>query len=351
MVSFSEITTLGVGGSIACFIECSPDEFVERAPGLFRPGHHVLVVGGGSNLVASDCPFPGTVVRLKSRDTIISDDGNYTRFSVSAGTSWDDLVSYTLDLGFDQLSPMSGIPGTFGGALAQNISAYGAAVRDVLGSVEVYDACTSEVVTFGLEDMRYGYRTSALKNVRNKVILGGTLLLKPGPTPVLHRQLANALKVDLGTYCSGKQVRDQVLRIRAEKGMLPRYLVPKGFDVCNTSSVGSFFVNPIVSKEHLSRLRRLVPQGALNSSVIQTDEMGGVKVSAAFLLEQSGFEKGFCISGSQAAISTQHSLAIVNRGGATAAEVIELAGLITRTVSRKFDIHLIPEPVFVGLEL
>lgn len=101
----------------------------------------------------------------------------------------------------------------------------------------------------------------------------------------------------------------------------------------------------------MSRLRRLVPQGALNSSVIQTDEMGGVKVSAAFLLEQSGFEKGFCISGSQAAISTQHSLAIVNRGGATAAEVIELAGLITRTVSRKFDIHLIPEPVFVGLEL
>lgn len=348
----ARFTTMGVGGPAEFLREAtSRDEIVAEARAMWAAQGEWFVLGGGSNTVVSDDGFPGEVLRIASRGVEERRDGEFVRLRVEAGENWDALVARTVDAGLAGLESLSGIPGSVGAAPIQNIGAYGGELADSLVSVEFLDAETEEVEELSAAELGLGYRTSIFKRGLRGIVLAVTLELRDlggKSAPIRYAQLANALGVELGTAVDVRAVRERVLALRASKGMV------LDADDPDTRSAGSFFTNPIVLNTYAITLPSEAPRWPVTGRdaelvVAETGVTANlVKLSAAWLIEHSGISRGFSLPGSQAAISSKHTLAITNRGGATAAEIAELSRYVQQRVSAEFGVLLHPEPVFVG---
>jgi UDP-N-acetylmuramate dehydrogenase len=358
----AEFTTLRVGGPARELVEpATRDELVQTALEVWRTGDDWLLLGGGSNVLIGDEGFDGTVIRVVTRgiDIAIDADGRHARVRAEAGESWDALVAATVEAGLAGVEALSGIPGTVGAAPVQNIGAYGQELGERLVGIDFLDYATGEVMRLDARDLGLGYRTSALKRGRAGIVLAVELDLDAGgwSGPIAYAQLASALQVELGERVPLADARRAVLALRASKGMV---LDPADPD---SVSAGSFFTNPIVSESFARAMPADAPRWPIVSEEPERVLAPGedvpalasaeyqVKLSAAWLIERSGISRGFTLPGSGAAISTKHTLAIVNRGGATAADVAQLASLVQTRVLAEFGVRLHPEPVFVGVEL
>jgi UDP-N-acetylmuramate dehydrogenase len=296
----------------------------------------VLVLGGGSNLLVSDSGFDGRVVAVRTRGVRSDADacgGAVAR--VAAGEAWDGFVTDAVAQGWVGVEALAGIPGLVGATPIQNVGAYGQEVAQTIASVRCWDRESNEVRTLFNRDCRFGYRTSRLKQERGRwVVLEVVLQLRLGDlgAPVEYAELAGRLGLDLGQRAPLGEVRDAVLGLRRGKGMV---LDDTDHD---TWSAGSFFTNPVLPAAQ-------VPAGA--PAWPQSD--GSVKTSAAWLIEQAGFRRGH--GNDRAALSGKHTLALTNRGGATAADLIALAREVRDGVRVRFGVDLVNEPVLVGCAL
>ena len=413
MTTFAELTTIGVGGPIARFIEPTTRvgviEAIEEADAKGLP---LCVIGGGSNMLVSDAPFPGVVVRDARRAITVPDEaapvegGDRTvHVNAEAGCNWDDFVAFTVELGLEGVEGLSGIPGTVGASVVQNIGAYGQEVGASVESVEAWDRRDKRTVELTPEDLKFGYRSSALKSsmyaapatpageffpTPRYVVLSVTFALRHSATGTVgYGQLAKALGVEVGDRMETDAIRNAVLKVRASKGMLEdaaRYLGPamagakrddqvrialraqygeavaaaasdaaggpsSPVDITpdfDRHSCGSFFMNPILTAEQAARL----PEDAPRFDAVLSDGTPGVKTSAAWLIDHAGFHKGFKTSeDATAGLSTMHTLALTNRGGASAADVAELARAVQDGVEAAYGVRLVPEPVVVGMDL
>ena len=333
----SEHTTLRLGGPARAWVEASTtDQLVDAVRSCDESGTPLLLVAGGSNLVVADEGFEGTVVQIATRGVTVAGDTCGGAFvTVAAGEVWDDLVARAVEEGWVGVEALSGIPGSVGATPVQNVGAYGQEVADTIASVRCWDRVESAYRTFAVADCGFGYRTSRFKRDPGRyVVLEVTFQLTLGHlgAPVRYAELARTLGVEPGSRAPSGAVREAVLGLRAGKGMV---LDAQDHD---TWSAGSFFTNPFVDPE-------VVPDGAPRWE--QPD--GTVKTSAAWLIEHAGFGKGY--GNHRAALSTKHTLALTNRGGARTADLLALAGEVQRGVHERFGIWLDNEPVLVGCEL
>ncbi len=320
-VPLAPLTTLRLGGPARTLLVCeSAADLVEAV----RAHPDAFVLGGGSNVVLPDAGLD-EVVLVRNR--------GLSGLSAEAGESWDELVTHTLAEGYVGLEALSGIPGTVGAGPIQNIGAYGAELSSCLSSVLVYDTASGTEVELTVAECGFGYRHSRFKATPGRwVVLSVRLSLERGTlsAPVRYAELAATLDVAVGDRAPVADVREAVLALRRGKGMV---LDPADPD---SVSAGSFFTNPLVP---------VAPPGAPS----WPDPSGLVKVSAAWLVEHSGFGKGW--GDGRAGLSSKHVLALVNRGGATTAEVLALARQVRDGVRATFGITLVNEPVIVGGEL
>ena len=294
----------------------------------------VLVLGGGSNLVIADDGFDGLAVRVAHRGVVFEQAGEQVVMHVEAGEVWDDVVTSSLAHGLAGLECLSGIPGLAGATPIQNVGAYGAEMSNLVTGVRVFDRVERRQIPLPVSDCRFGYRTSALKGGSRYVVLGVDIALTPSliSQPVRYQQVADALGVELGGRAAAFDVRAAVLGLRAAKGMLIDPADP------DSVSVGSFFTNPILRDDE-------VPAGAPRWPT--TD--GLVKTSAAWLIEQAGFARGY--GRGRVGLSNKHTLALVNRGGATTTELVAFAAHIRDGVRTRFGVTLDVEPALVGVAL
>ena len=354
-VPLGPLTTLRVGPVARRLITCTT---TEQAVAVVRQldseaqaadGRPVLVFAGGSNLVIAESLTDLTAVRLANDGVTV--DGNLLR--AEAGASWDDVVVKAIERGLGGLECLSGIPGSAGATPVQNVGAYGAEVSDTITRVRVLDRSSGVVRWVPGIELGFGYRTSVLKRAGRSereipwVILEVEFALDASgrSAPLRYGELTTALNATSGERADPKAVRDAVLTLRARKGMV---LDATDHD---TWSVGSFFTNPVVPVEVYERLARDV-----EGPVPRYPAPDGVKLAAAWLVERAGFGKGYPDpdpSGVEAhcRLSTKHALALTNRGGATAEDVIALARTVRDGVRDVFGITLKPEPVLVGCTL
>jgi UDP-N-acetylmuramate dehydrogenase len=333
-------TTLRVGGPARRMITVATEsELIEAVRDLDASAEPVLVLGGGSNVLVGDGGFEGTVLKITTRgitEEIAACSGAV--ITVAAGEPWDPLVRYAIEHGWSGLEAMSGIPGLVGATPIQNVGAYGADVSELISTVRTLDRSTGQLKTLFPIECGFGYRTSRFKSDPGRfVVLSVSFQLPLGSMsqPIRYPELARALGVEAGRRAPAADVREAVLALRSAKGMV---LVEDDHD---TWSVGSFFTNPIVDPATTETLPSDAPRFS------QPDGM--VKISAAWLIEQAGFAKGYGHGAAQ--ISAKHTLAVTNRGGATAADLLGLAREIRAGVRSRFGIELVPEPVLVGCEL
>lgn len=377
----ADATTMRVGGAVERWIEATTrDEVIAAYAEILDRDDEHLVLGGGSNTVASDAPYEGTVLRVATRGirTLPAaerpqrpegeeppvDDAVVLR--IEAGESWDALVALAVEQGLTGIEALSGVPGSMGAAPIQNIGAYGQEVSSTLQGIELLtldDDGELEVRSVPASELMLGYRDSAIKRgLLRGVVLSVDLRLRRSPDgrsqPVAYQQLATALGVELGTRVPLEDVRASVLALRGSKGMVLS-------DDPDSVSAGSFFTNPIVSARFAAALPKDVPSWSTapepRATVLPLDAdtalpsldrpVPRVKLSAAWLIEHAGIQRGFSLPGSHAAISSKHTLALTNRGGATGEEIAELARFVQARVENQFGVHLVPEPVLVGLHL
>lgn len=337
--SLANYTTLSVGGQAQKLTQATTrEQVIECVSHSDDQGIPVLILGGGSNVVCADEGFPGHVIAMRTRATAWSEN----RAVVDAGVDWDTFVVDTLTRGFGAMAPLSGIPGSVGAAPIQNIGAYGCEVAEFIYSVSVWDRKNREVRELSRAECGFGYRNSRFKMEPDRwVILGVTCEFESmQEIEIEYAQLAQVLQVAEGTRVAASVVRDAVLALRRNKSMV---LDESDAD---SRSTGSFFLNPIISRDH-------VPQGAPAYSLKHNDPRASThaKTSAAWLIEQAGFPKGFSVNDSGVRVSTHHTLAIANAAGGSAADVLHLAGLIRQGVWDRFAIELEPEPILVNCQL
>jgi UDP-N-acetylmuramate dehydrogenase len=330
----SRWTTLRLGGPPRAFAEVSSRaELYNRVASADEAGTPVLVLGGGSNLVVSDDGFDGLAVHVGSRGQAASADAcSGAQLTVEAGEDWDELVARAVEEQWVGVEALSGIPGTVGAVPIQNVGAYGQEVSDTIASVDVFDRVQRRNRTMFATDCRFGYRTSVFKQEPGRYVVGAvTFSLRLGDLgeTIRYGELARVLGVPVGARVPSVDVRRAVLELRASKGMV------LDADDRDTWSAGSFFTNPFVAPGD-------VPAGA--PAYPQPD--GRVKTSAAWLIEQAGYGKGY--GNDRVRISTKHTLALTNRGGAATSDLLALAAEIRDGVRRRFAITLQPEPVCVG---
>jgi UDP-N-acetylmuramate dehydrogenase len=377
-MKLADLTTLRVGGDAERVLEPSTaEELVEAVRATWASGNEWLVLGGGSNVVIADEGFEGTVIRVVTKgierlpaDTSVLRPSAYlgdrsVRLRIQAGENWDDVVAHTVSSGWAGIEALSGIPGSAGAAPIQNIGAYGQEIGSSLVSIEFLDYLTGQLQRVRAPELGLGYRTSILKQGREGVVVSIELELSedtPGhralSQPIAYAQLASALHVRIGDRVPVDDLRETVLALRASKGMLWDESDP------DSISAGSFFTNPIVTENFARRLppdaprwptapeqrERRVPLGE-DPEPPETPGEYHVKLSAAWLIESAGIARGFSLPGSRAAVSSKHTLALVNRGGATAGEIVQLARYVQTRVYSEFGVRLQPEPVLVGVEL
>jgi UDP-N-acetylmuramate dehydrogenase len=357
-VPLSAHTTLGVGGPARHLARCRHAGDLRRALDWAEAGGlPVLVLGGGSNLLVSDEGFPGLVVQLLDESLSFDEAAESARdetvlVRAGAGLSWDHLVAATVERGLAGIECLSGIPGLIGAAPIQNIGAYGQEIGDTLAKVEVLDRTTGESLSLDKAGCTFGYRTSAFKtSLRDRYVVTAVSLrlFRHGRGAVRYRDLERLFSQAESEAPSVAAVREAVLEIRRSKSMVlgSRALAD---DDPNRRSAGSFFLNPLVSAsaadDVANRVLLLRGPAAAGSMPRYPAGDGRLKLSAAWLIERAGFHRGYCLGA--AGLSTRHVLALVNRGGATARDLLTLAGRVRRRVRDAFGITLQPEPVFLG---
>lgn len=374
----ADLTTLRIGGQIRTLVEARTEsEVIEAVRAADEAGEPLFVLGGGSNLVASDAPFEGTVVLLRDPEDAplldatceISPSGEPDGIAVDpselspldptcggaiveyfAGVNWDRAVRYAIAREMVGIEALSGIPGTVGATPIQNVGAYGQEVATTITRVRTWDRHEQKVRTFFAADCGFAYRDSVFKRTPYEgaagsatgryVVLAVTFQHTIGSlsAPIRYAQLAGELGVDVGARVPMAQVREAVLRIRGAKGMV---LDAADHD---TWSAGSFFTNPILERSTAERLPDGAPRYAAGAEQVKT--------SAAWLISSAGIELGHRIAPeAPASVSTKHSLALTNRGGAGSDDLVALARDVQERVRDAFGIDLVPEPVRLGLDL
>ncbi len=328
--TFADLTTMRVGGPIGRLeIAASTAHATELLRALDSAGDQVLVVGGGSNLVVGDTGWEGTVVKMASAGFDI--DGELV--TSAAGVEWDDLVDAVVADGLAGIEALSGIPGSVGGTPVQNVGAYGALISDVLESLLVYDRQLGETQRWGPERCGFGsHRQSVFKHSDRWIVLEVTLRLRrvAQSQPVDRPEIAERLGIPIGGSASIVDLRGAVLTQRRSRAMV---LDPDDHD---TWSVGSFFINPVLAE---------VPQRVLDAGCPSQPDILGTKLHAAWLIERAGFGKGYGAGwgNGTVALSTRHTLAVTNRGGATTGDIMKFASHIRDGVAAAFDVRLNPE--------
>ncbi|TPG13321.1 UDP-N-acetylmuramate dehydrogenase [Pedococcus bigeumensis] len=352
-VPLASLTTMRVGGPAARLVTGQTiDEVVDAVREVDDADEPLLVLGGGSNLVIADAGFAGSVVRLATDGVTVesADLCGGVMVRVAAGVVWDDFVAQAVREGWSGVEALSGIPGSTGATPVQNVGAYGQEVAQTIASVRVYDRAQQQVRTLASVDCDFTYRHSVFKATSRYVVLDVLFQLIPSELsqPVRYADLAGQLGVDTGERVPLGEAREAVLAQRRLRGMV---LDESDHD---TWSCGSFFTNPILSAHRFGTLEsraatRLGPDASAPPRFTDTD--GNVKTSAAWLIDKAGFAKGYALPGSGAALSTKHTLAITNRGEATAYDVAALARHLQQGVHDVFGVTLVNEPVFVGHDL
>lgn len=340
-VALAPRTTLGIGGRARRFVRVTTEaELLEALTAAEAAGDRVLVLGGGSNLVIRDGGWDGLVVHIALDGLSIEGRPDHALVTAAAGVPWDGFVAHVVDAGLAGVECLSGIPGLVGATPIQNVGAYGQEVADTITAVRVYDRHTRTFETLAPEACGFAYRASRFKGHDRWIVTSVTFRLARGPlaAPIRYPELARALEVSEDGRAPLRQVRDTVIRLRRGKGMV---VDP---DDPDSRSAGSFFVNPIVDAATLAALRARVGEDVAIPTFPAPD--GKTKLSAGWLIERAGFAKG--TTRGSVGISSKHALALVNRGGATAAELLALAREIQDGVRTRLGIELSPEPVIVG---
>ena len=356
-VQLSGLTTMRVGGPAERLVTVdTTDELVDAIRAVDDADEPLLVIAGGSNLIVADEGFAGSVVRIATDGVTVessdSDDGVTIR--VAAGEVWDDVVARAVAEGWSGIEALSGIPGCAGATPLQNVGAYGQEVAQTISQVRVWDRREQRVRSFANADCEFTYRHSLFKAESRFVVLDVVFQLRLASlsSPVVYADLARALGVEAGERVPLQDAREAVLAQRRQRGMV---LDDADHD---TWSCGSFFTNPIMSSRAYAELQgRAVarsrdldaPDGDVKVPRFDTPD-GLVKTSAAWLIDKAGFGKGHGLPG-PAALSTKHTLAVTNRGAATAADVVALAREIRDGVHDAFGVSLVNEPVLVGISL
>ena len=336
----AELTTLRLGGPPRRLVHADNETaLLDAVRDADRTGTPLLLVAGGSNLVVADSGFDGTVVRVETRGVAVEQDMcSGAMVTVAAGEPWDPFVADAVSRGFVGIEALSGIPGSVGATPIQNVGAYGQEVAETIASVRCWDRVDGVQRTFAASECGFGYRTSRFKqDPQRHVVLAVTFQFRLGElaAPVRYAELARSLGVQVGARVPMTEVRDTVLRLRRRKGMV---LDAEDHD---TWSAGSFFTNPFLDADAADRL----PAGAPRWE--QAD--GTTKTSAAWLIENAGFGKGY--GNGRAALSGKHTLALTNRGAARTDDLLALAAEVQRGVYDRFGVWLVNEPVLVGCDL
>ena len=329
-VPLAPLTTLGVGGPAKRF---ATFETVRDLQGLLETAEPILVLGGGSNVVIDDAGFPGLVIQPANRAvTRIGLFEDRAIVSAFAGVVWDDFVAQMIGEGLAGLECLSGIPGLVGATPMQNVGAYGQEVADTIAFVRAWDRKRGELVKLDAAECGFAYRSSAFKGSDRWIICEVRFELprRTESMPIKYAELAKALGIAEGGTAPLQRVRDTVIALRRGKGMVVDPSDPE------SRSAGSFFTNPIVAPDVAARI-------ATAPHWLQAD--GRVKLAAAWLIERAGFAKG--TTRGHVGISHKHALALVNRGGATAAELFAFADEIIAGVEATFGVTLVPEPILV----
>lgn len=341
-VPLAPLTTLGIGGPARFFVRASTPDMIQNAVAFARTRELPLfVLGGGSNLVISDRGWSGLVLQIGIQGTERHETGGSILFEVGAGVDWDSFVANAVAQNCAGVECLSGIPGSVGGTPVQNVGAYGQEVSETITSVLSFDLAENRIRELAAAECGFGYRSSIFNSSQRGryVILRVTYALQPDGKPGLRY-------TDLQKHFAGRagtpslaDVREAVRTIRATKGML---LTPGDPD---SHSAGSFFKNPVVSASEYENLLDRATERKLHVPSYPALAQQH-KISAAWLVENTGFKKGY-VNG-KAGISSKHALALINLGGASAAEIVALNDEIQTRVEQAWGIHLEPEPVFVG---
>ncbi|HYK05391.1 MAG TPA: UDP-N-acetylmuramate dehydrogenase [Thermoanaerobaculia bacterium] len=338
-VPLAPLTTIGIGGPARFFFRAdSVDELRDALRWARENDQRVFILGGGSNLLISDAGFDGLVIQLDLRGiTVESEDAQTVMVKAAASEPWDPFVAFTVENGWAGVECLAGIPGSTGATPIQNVGAYGQDVSETIARVETYDRNLGIVVWFTNWECRFGYRSSLFKNYERDryVVLSVTFrLCRNGRATVKYPELQKFVDERGVSLDDLEGVREAVIAIRKRKGMVIDPTDP------DTRSDGSFFMNPVLTLAQYDLFARRAPEAPHFPS---GDE---VKLSAAWLIEHAGFTKGF--THGNVGLSSKHSLAVINRGGGTAAEVVQLVKLIQDAVREKFGVEIHPEPNFIG---
>ncbi len=334
-VVIAPYTTIGLGGPARWFARCTSLEDLRETLTFARnEGLPVQVFSGGSNIIFADEGFDGVALNVALRGLTTVEAPGGTDVTAAAGEPWDGVVAHAAENGLSGIECLSGIPGSAGGTPVQNVGAYGQEVAETITAVRTLDRRTLEERTFPGAACAFGYRTSRFKtaDAGRYIITGVSFRLKRNTGPLIrYAELAREIDARREGRTTPGSVRETVLFLRRKKSMV---IDPADG---NSRSVGSFFTNPVVPEDFLEKNMKGMPVPAYPSA-------GGTKLSAAWLVEHAGFPRGFRMNG--AALSDNHALAIVNRGG-TSADVLALAGRIEEAVFEKFGVRLEKEPVVV----
>ena len=338
MTELSKYTSFRVGGPASKIIQVSAEAEIIAA--IEESGDSpILIMGGGTNVLISDKGFEGTVIRISNNSVQSEVDAcSGATLTIGAGEDWDTFVQTTIDRGFAGLETLSGIPGTVGAAPIQNIGAYGHEVAEFITRVRTYDRQEKALKTFTNSECEFSYRNSYFKAHPGRyVVLEVQFQIRRGEfsDPITYVELSKKLGIEPGDKAPVAATRAAVLELRASKGMLLKN------DDHDSWSAGSFFTNPIISQQAADQLPNAAPKWPLND--------GRVKVSAAWLIENSGIHKGDEVGGAR--ISTKHVLALSNSGNATASDIAELAKRARNQVKEVFGITLEAEVNLVGVEI
>lgn len=329
--SFASLTTLRVGGTPADIVECTTAEALAATVArLDAAGTPLIIVGGGSNLLVAEGELDLTAVLVRNTGMSLIDD---TTLRIQAGTVWDDVVAFAVEHGLGGIEALSGIPGSAGATPVQNVGAYGSEIADVLTRVRLFNRETGADEWVPASSLDLAYRYSNLKFTSRAVVLEIELALEKTEQSIPLRHLG-------GERVSLAEARESVLETRRAKGMV---LDSADHD---TWSAGSFFTNPVVPVALADEIEATV--GEDNMPRFAAGD-GRVKLSAAWLIERAGCTRGFPGEDAPACLSTKHTLALTNRGAATADDIAALARRVQGVVEKQFGVELHPEPVWVGL--
>jgi UDP-N-acetylmuramate dehydrogenase len=341
-VALAPLTTFRIGGAARFFTNAPTEEAILDAVHFSKEKNLPLfVLGGGSNLLVADNGFSGLVIKVGIAGVEWEPDDGKTIVRAGAGEQWDQLVASSVERDLAGIECLSGIPGSVGGTPVQNVGAYGQEVSEVLTNVRAYDRQTDSIVELSREQCGFTYRSSIFNSSAKDryIVLHVTYSLVNHGTPsIRYPDVQREFEQKTSAAPMLSDVRAAVRRIRARKAML----LVEGDPDCR--SAGSFFKNPIVTEKEFADL-----QSRAGSNVPRYPAPAGkVKTAAAWLIEQAGFSKGY--SNGAAALSSKHTLALVNRGNANAEDVLRLAREIRDRVHDKFGVALVPEPVFIGFK-